>query len=289
MDIIIRGSEKVKKLVETMGGPVPKEAEEKSLASLRKIAQERSNQEKQRRAEFAEFQAQAQAPLMALIQKDEKAMASINKLRTFPVSIPPPPECPPKPPWLMESRFQVGSNVVVRVPPYDTSFADASGESDSWATVPDPGICGFKIGQGAHGRASNGVGIWFWSITDNPLTRFAAFLPYCFTWSDSSVLYPAYNEASVNLWVWGDQENDWVVQQGDLYPSWNDSTSGFEYHSGNQEGSSLVQTHFPAGASRWYLGWVWISGAVDYYSGKWGFSQAQAYLNTNVSSVVFEQ
>ena len=76
------------------------------------------------------------------------------------------------------------------------------GSADSWATVPEPGICGFKIGQGAHDRAMNGVGIWFWSIATNPLTRFAAFLNHRFTWSDQSSI-PAYNQASVNLWVWG--------------------------------------------------------------------------------------
>ena len=131
----------------------------------------------------------------------------------------------------------------------------------------------------------NGVGIWFWSTTDNPLTSFSAFLYYCFTWSDQSVLYSAYNEASVNLWVWGDQENAWLVQQGGLYPSWNDSTSGFEVHSGAQDGSGVVQTYFPAAAFRWYFGWVWISGAA----GSWGSSQAQAFLNMRVEYLVFEQ
>jgi hypothetical protein len=275
--------------METLGGPVPKEAERKSLASLQKIVQERFNQDKQRRAEFAELQAQAQAPLWALIQKDEKAAASVQKLHDLPVLIPPPPKCPAAPPWVMESSYQAGSITVVRTPPYDTGFADAFGSADSWSDTPEPGICGFKIGQGAHDRAMNGVGIWFWSTTANPLTRFSAFLTYCFNWSDHSVFSPAYNSASVNLWVWGDQENAWVVEQNGLYPSWNDSTGGIAYHSDSRVGSGSVHTYFPAAAYRWYLGWFWISGATDYYSGKWGFSNAQAFFNTNVSFVTFAQ
>ena len=93
------------------------------------------------------------------------------------------------------------------------------------------------------------------------MTRFSAFLTYCFTWSDKSVIYSAFNEASVNLWVWGYQENDWVVQQGGLSPSWKDSTSGFDIHSGAETAYSGVETFLPAGANRWYLGWFWISGA----------------------------
>ena len=63
MNTLTRGSENVRKLMETLGGPVPKEAEKKSLASLQKIAREGFNQEKKRREELAELQAQAQAPL----------------------------------------------------------------------------------------------------------------------------------------------------------------------------------------------------------------------------------
>ena len=41
--------------------------------------------------------------------------------------------------------------------------------------------------------------------------------------------------------------------------------------------------------SRWYLGWVWISGATDYYGGNWGFSKARAFLNTRVNFVTCTQ
>ena len=51
----------------------------------------------------------------------------------------------------------------------------------------------------------------------------------------------------------------------------------------------LVQTYFPAAANRWYLGWVWISGATDYDGGNWGFSKAQAFLNTRVNFVTCTQ
>ena len=37
MNTLMRGSENVKKLMETLGGPIPREAEPKSLASLQKI------------------------------------------------------------------------------------------------------------------------------------------------------------------------------------------------------------------------------------------------------------
>ena len=161
MNILASGSEKVKRLQEALGGPVPKEAARKSLASLQRIVQERFNQEKESRAEIAALQAEAQAPLMALIQKDKKAAAAVQKMRNYPVLIPVAKSCPPAPPFSMDASIRAGSYVVVRVPPYDDAFADAFGSADSWVDDPDPGICGFKLGQSAHDRAMNGVGFWF--------------------------------------------------------------------------------------------------------------------------------
>ena len=106
MNTLIRGCENVKRVQEALGGPVPREAQSKSLASLRRIAKERFSQAEQRRAKVAELQAQAQAPLLAFIQQDKKAAASVKKLRDLPLLIPAQPGCPPAPPFVMESSLR---------------------------------------------------------------------------------------------------------------------------------------------------------------------------------------
>ena len=297
MNTLTRGGENVQKLMEALGGPVPKEAECKSQVSLLNIVRERVIKEQQRRAEFAKLQLQAQAPFMAIFQEYHKP-EEVQKFRDLAE-----PElkafCPPRPAGFpkrfpVEPRFQIGSNAVIKGPPYDTSFTENfSVGGFVWIDAPRDGICGFSIsGQGTTGWAALGWGTWFWSITDNPLSRLSAYLDYlCFNWTNCSLWYPGYSEASVNLSVWGAREDDWIIQQSSFYPNWKDTAYGvFACHGDSQQGlANLIQTYFPTLSNSWYLVWVWTYGLVEDYRGSgFGFSVANASMDMYVPYVAFE-
>lgn len=120
-------------------------------------------------------------------------------------------------------------------------------------------------------------------------------------------------EGQARLWVWGDTENDWVVQT-DVSPSWSGLAGWLDSHTGGEElggdgpqppaeitlgpnGESWpndflqrvsVETFFPARANSWYLGWMWSTVFAKRDGGSFAGSGAYGDLYIdNVPLIVF--
>ena len=83
-------------------------------------------------------------------------------------------------------------------------------------------------------------------------------MQYDYTWFDyASIGFTAHNDASSNIWVWGDRENHWVLQAGNFTPAWSDGTGWNHIHGSGGDGSEQFGTEsweafFPAAANSSY-------------------------------------
>jgi hypothetical protein len=200
----------------------------------------------------------------------------------------------PKPkPLKIEPRFMVGSNILVKVPPYDGAWQWQSRTGPNCIAQSDPGgTCSLSVGAPGDGstiEAAAGFFTWFFSPEDNPMQRFAAVVQYSDDWWDSAYGYVAYNNMRTRLWVWGQTENAWVVQS-DESPSWSDAVSWFASHGNDPSGDSgniSNETFFPAMANSWYQAWVWSDAWVYADGGFWGSAASSIIFSSLVPLIVF--
>jgi hypothetical protein len=273
------------------GGRVSKGAERAPIADLRERMARRFERRRERFIDMSRRFEAMQAPLFAPLAKDAGVAKQVRELREKLKRAGRPPLSVERYPGEVEPGIRSGSILTIKVPPYDVPFTDKIGSPADVAA--DVGAGTFSVGVsggGGNTSALAGVGVWFRSLTDNVNTRVAALTDYSFNWFDiSSGGYVAHNNGSINIWVWGDSEQNWVSRQTET-PSWSDGTGWYEEHSDADDGRVSNQSFFPARPNAWYLAVMWASSSVhDNDGGLFGFSWAQADLAASVPIVVFEQ
>jgi hypothetical protein len=109
-------------------------------------------------------------------------------------------------------------------------------------------------------------------------------------WYEITTLFEsASNDASNKIWVWGDSEQAWVVEQP-VTPSWSDS-AGWNANDGDSDPGDTVsnQAYFPAQANSWYLAWFWADASVGERDDGLFFSAGLANMDVSIPFMVFEQ
>ena len=292
MAVLAFGAEKVRALELALGGKPPKKAADQSLAELKRHVSERFERRKVDRAAMHPLLEGAQAPLLELVKADSTAAQNVKKRRNIILSRRKERLRGKHPRMKIEPRMVTGSGFWLKAPPYDQPFQSAAGDATASADV-NAGVYSFSMtGNGSSAAASAGVGMWFFATMDDPAQRIAALVDYDFRWLDSSTWYTAHNDGATNIWVWGNSENAWVLQQGGFFPSWSDGTGWLEDHGSGGDGSEQfgresLEAFFPAAGNNWYFAWIWSDGSCDDSSGAFGFSFAQQSQSMSVPFVVF--
>jgi hypothetical protein len=291
MTVLAYGAKEVRALELALGGKASKQAGEQSLALLKRHIRERAERRKAERDAMRPLLDRAQAPLLEVIKGDADAMRSIKALRKMIT------RRKLKPTWKrprikVEPRMVSGSGFWLKAPPYDQPFQSASGAGTATSDI-NAGTYYLGSGSGNWSAESAGLGMSFFSTEENPQQRVAALVQYDYAWLDASVWYTAHNDASSNIWVWGDSEQNWVLQAGNFFPAWSDGTAWQQTHGSGGDGSEQFGTEsleafFPAAANSSYFVWVWSEGSCDDAGGNFfGFSFAQQYQKMAVPFVVF--
>ncbi|HEY7212046.1 MAG TPA: hypothetical protein VH477_17360 [Bryobacteraceae bacterium] len=198
-----------------------------------------------------------------------------------------------------DSYIGVPASVTVKGPPYNQILQYASPlppSSSSSAQADLNGNLHWNIEvYGDAGGVSAGIAVWVFSTIDNPSSRFSALVDAAYRWGDASFVGgTAHNDGSVNLWVWGNSEQDWVSKTASPDVQWSDGTGWNEVHGSNGDGSEVdlsfsFVTYFPAKAANWYQVWLFAMCSCDSYSSIGPASQAFAEFRATVPFVVFEQ
>jgi hypothetical protein len=293
MAILAYGAEKLRALETALGGEPPRKAAEQSLAELERHFRERFERRSAYRAIMRPLIEQIQAPLIQLVKEDPAAAQAAEKRRNIILARRKEKLSRVHPDMKAVPRMVTGSGLVLKEPPYNEPFQFSAGAATASADI-NAGVYSLSAtGNGSSAAAGAGVGIWFFATADDPAQRVAAFMKYVYSWLDTSAWYTAHNDGSTNIWVWGHNENTWVVQKGGLFPSWSDGTADNEDHGSGgdgseQSGSESLEAFFPAAANSWYLAWVWSDGSCDdSLGGVFGFSFAQQSQIMSVPFVVF--
>jgi hypothetical protein len=289
MTLLAYGTKRVSALETTLGGKPPKKAADQALAALKQQMRERFERRNAQIAKMRPLTERIQAPLLELVKADRAAAASVAKRRSLVLARSKEKLRVKHERMKIEPRMVSGSGFWLKTPPYDVPFSSAGGDATASSNI-NAGTYSFSMtGDGSSAAASAGVGIWFFSTEENPAQRIAALFDYDYNWFDISNWYTAHNDGSTNIWVFGSNENAWVLQQGGFYPSWSDGTGWLDDHGsgGEQFGRESIEGFFPARENSWYLAWVWSEGSCDDQSGFLGFSWAQQDQNMSVPFVVF--
>jgi hypothetical protein len=294
MTVLAYGAKEVRALEAALGGKPPRQAAARALAELQRHVRERYERSKAHRTALNPLLAKAQAPLVRMIKADPTAAQSVKKLRASLLARGKPKASRKLLRVKVEPRMVTGSGFWLKAPPYDLSFQSAAGHATASADA-NAGTYTFGLfGGGSSAQASAGVGMSFLSMADDPQQRIAVLLDYDYHWRDLSVGgYTAHNNGATNIWVWGQSEDTWVLQQGELAPSWHDGTGWWETHGSGGDGSeqlgrASLEAFFPAAANSWYTVWIWSHGACDDSTGSlFGFSYAEQTQNMLAQFVVF--
>jgi hypothetical protein len=293
MTLLARGDKEVRALELALGGKPPGKAAQQSLALLKRHVQERFERRKANWAKMRPLLERSQAPLIKLIKNDPGAVESMKKRRKIMLAGGKQKLTHKHLRAKVDPRMVSGSGFWLKAPPYDESFENVSGFASASANA-NTGAYSLNMGgDGSSSAASAGVGMWFFATDEDPQQRVAALAQYDFSWLDSSTWYTAHNDGSTNIWVWGNSEQNWVLQAGNFFPNWSDGTGWLETHGSGGDGSEQFGTEsfeafFPAAANSWYFAWVWSEGSCDDNSGSiFGFSFAQQAQSMALPFVVF--
>ncbi len=293
MTLLAYGAKRVRALETTLGGKPPKRAADQALAALKQQMRERFERRNAQTAKMRPLMERIQAPQLELIKADRAAVASLAKRRSLILARSKEKLRVKHERLKIEPRMVSGSQFWLKAPPYDVPFSGAAGDATASSNI-NAGTYGFSMtGDGSSATASAGLGIWFFSTEENPAQRIAALFDYDYSWLDSSTWYTAHNDGATNIWVFGNSENAWLLQQGGFFPSWSDGTGWLEDHGSGGDGSEQfgresIEGFFPARANSWYLAFIWSDGSCDDQSGSiFGFSWAQQAQSMSVPFVVF--
>ena len=262
MVVLANSVEKVRALEFALGGNPPRGGATKSLAELKAHVRRRFEHQRELSAKLNPLFENASAPFRQLVQADKEATKNLDATRL--VFERRRKKQPRKAAFAnVEPSMITGSGIWIKVPPYDQPFESANGnDTDVQVDVNSGWYHVYVGGHGGSATGSAGLGIWFLATEDNPQQRVAAFVQYGYGWGDQSHFVTAHSNGATNIWVWGNTENQWVVQQGGLFPSWSDGTGWLDTHTSPSfpnldYGSESLQAFFPASANNWYLSWVW--------------------------------
>jgi hypothetical protein len=288
MAVLANGAKQVRNLEFTLGGNPPKQSAKRSLAELKHHVQSRFEHQKALSAKVKPLFERAGAPFRESGKADKEVRRFIEEQRRVFTR---PQEKPRKKAVSrrVEPQMVTGSGIWIKVPPYDEPFGTSSGNAGGWGDVNAAQYTVQGFGDGGSASASGGLGVWFLATENNPQQRVAAFVEYEYAWLDVAHFITAHSNGETNIWVWGHTENQWVVQQGGLFPSWSDGAGWLDWHSSpsypnDDYGSESIQAFFPASANNWYLAWVWSDiWCDDHYP----FSSAGGRQRNNVPFMVF--
>ena len=288
MTKITSGAKNVKKLEQAMGGTPPASALQASRAALQRITAERLRSYGKARDEAAKLAEPMRKAIFSHLDKDDptiarnraatKALFERRSKRTI------------QSPKLekFEPHFSVGSNLWLKVPPYDDAWTFGAASNTVATADKASGQCSLAAQSFGDGtlEVAAGVMVWFLAPADDPQQRFAALMDYSYDWWDSAAGYVAHNNFTTRLWVWGATEQRWVGQ-ADVSPSWSDGVGWWEDHSGEDGGRIAVQTYLPVRANQWYAGWVWFDAIPYADSGFFGSAFSSIHFNATVPFVIF--
>jgi hypothetical protein len=291
MSTIAYGAEKINALQYALGGKPPARSGKQARMLLKKYAAERFKTLKAALREEVRLTAHIRDRLFSRISKDDPGVKrTTEEVRRF-VERRRKRKIPRPKIRRIEPRFVAAPFALFRVPPYDDGFVSTTGGEGNSVSV-DKEAGNYKIGLFSAGdglqAGSAGVGIWFFSTVSDPMTRVGAELDYSDNWYTVPYWNVAANELRTRIWVWGDKEQNWVVQSGDLQPSWGDRVSGWDGHGNDESGqTSQIFTFFPAQANQFYLAWIWSGGSVYAENKPFGPGFSQVDFSTAVPAVAF--
>jgi hypothetical protein len=265
MAILAYSSKQVRAVEAAMGGRIPKELMKAPRAAMKSYLRERFQQRSARLAETEAILAKARAPMVEMLGQDKRTIAARKELHKLFAGRP--GKAPAKRVHSkIEARIVTGSNLVIKVPPYDSADQDAAGTAQG-SGHSDSGT--YTLNANSNGWAWAAVIENFLATADNPSQRFAALVDYDYNWFDWSALATAHNDGATHIWIWGFTENRWVYQSGQaLDPSWSDGTGWYESHGSGgdgswQSGTEAIEAYFPAFGNHWYQAWVWSGASCD--------------------------
>ncbi len=286
--ILAQGSKQVQALETALGGHPPAAAIKQSQSALAEYVRAYSERKYADRERFKSVAAKSRDRLLSSLNKDDpglaKDIAAAKELYKAQASR---PLAKPKPKsYPVEPRFVAGSQFELKAPPFDVEWTSGSvAHADKNSGTYDLAVQ--SIGNGSFDTAA-GVGVWFWSLEADAEKRFAVVLDYAYDWWDSAGFYVAHNDLRTRLWVWGNQEQNWVGGV-DRDPQWSDGVGWLEDHSGNDEARISIEVRFPALAQSWYLAWVWSDASVFSDSGAFGVSASSIHASASIPIMVLGQ
>jgi hypothetical protein len=294
MTLLAYGAKRVSALETTLGGKPPKKAADKALAALKQQMRERFERRNAQMAKMRPLTERIQAPLLDLVKADRAASEAVAKRRSVFLARSKEKLRVKHARLKIDPRMVSGSGFWLKAPPYDVPFNGTAGDATASSDINGGAYSLSMTGNGSSAAASAGLGIWFFSTEDNPQQRIAALFDYDYDWFDGSTWYTAHNDGSTNIWVHGDSENAWVLQQGGFFPSWSDGTGWLESHGSGGDGSEQfgresIEGFFPARANSWYLAFIWSEGSCDDHGWTFpgAFSLALQDQSMSVPFVVF--
>jgi hypothetical protein len=274
MAIFTYSPKEVRALELTLTAKLSKNDANRPRTELNRYVTERFEQRKARREKFNRLLEEARAPIVELLKKDKRYVASAAALRKLAdedfkkLRSKRRAHTKHKP----DPRLIANSGLTVRVPPYDFRGGDSAGE-DAFGNADE------KTGTYWLGLVPNfGVAEWVGVAANfvatetktDPKEHLGVLVDYRYAWRDASAGGTAHNDAATHVWIWGFSENTWVSSWGggSFDPQWSDGTSGFEVHGSGGDGSVVegresLEVCFPTKANSLYQVWVWTDGSCD--------------------------
>jgi hypothetical protein len=268
MTTMAYGAEKVHALELALGGKPPQDGIQHATAELHRYIGEQFERCKLRHEKMAALLAKQSEFLSSRLNLDKASNAFSQELRETRAKPTTPLKRVSRP--KIEPKMVAGSGFWLKAPPYNDQGQAISGDANA---SPDALNGSYTLGMAGGGGSSSawaGLAIDFFAVEDNPFQRFAAFAEYDYQWFDDSNNWAtATNDASTNIWVWGNTERRWVLQQGNFPPTWNDSINNFSQSNGSggdgseQFARQSFEVSFPAFGHNWYRVWIWSSGSCS--------------------------
>jgi hypothetical protein len=289
---VFASPKQVRSLERTLAAKLSKNYANRPRAEITRYVKERFEQRKARREKFNRLLEEARAPLVEILKKDKRSVASavalrklvddeFKKLRA---------RRRPRPKQELDLRRIASSGLTVRVPPYDRADKDFGGEHFFGNADEKTGTYWLGLVPNFSVAAWAGLGANIVATETNPNERLGVLVDYEYAWRDESTFGgTAHNDSATHVWIWGFSENQWLPSSavGALDPQWSDGTTGFEVHGSGGDGSLVsgresLEVCFATMANSLYQVFVWSDGSCD----DGPFSIARLDINISVPLMV---